>query len=112
MEIASDGRTLRLDGGAVLSRGPDYMSPQEYEWRGGRGCFLAARQAGDAIECLFEDAEGEPFIVLAADLVEVRLVDVEPTEAQLEAMNNADSGPSDRAYRDAMHDAGRGGLLS
>lgn len=35
----------------------------------------------------------------------------EPTDAQLERLNNADSGPSSSAYRAAMRDAGRGGLL-
>lgn len=38
--------------------------------------------------------------------------DTEPTNAQLERLNNPDSGPSDSAYRAAMRDAGRGRLLS
>ena len=35
----------------------------------------------------------------------------EPTAAQLEAMNNPDSGPSVAHYRESMRDAGRGYLL-
>ena len=35
----------------------------------------------------------------------------EPTSAQLEAMNNPDSGPSVSHYRDTMRDAGRGGMI-
>lgn len=38
--------------------------------------------------------------------------DDEPTGAQLERMNNPDSGPSSTTYRDQMRDAGRGHLLA
>lgn len=38
--------------------------------------------------------------------------DEEPTEAQLEHLNNPDSGPNNyQSYRDSMRDAGRGHLL-
>lgn len=48
----------------------------------------------------------------SVDMLDYGADDNEPTSAQLEAMNNPDSGPSDAAYRDAMRDAGRGGLLA
>lgn len=75
-ELATDGRTLLLPDGTILSRAPDYMTPQRYEWSSGHGWFLGARPLTDAIEieCLFEDAEGEPFIVPAGDLLGARLV--------------------------------------
>ena len=38
-------------------------------------------------------------------------IDTEPSAAQLEAMNNPDSGPSVAHYRESMRDAGRGYLL-
>jgi len=35
----------------------------------------------------------------------------EPTETQMEAMNNPDSGPSDSHYRQSLRDSGRGHLV-
>ncbi|RJQ10182.1 MAG: hypothetical protein C4558_05150 [Dehalococcoidia bacterium] len=73
-EIATDGRTLLLPDGTILGRASDYMTPQRYEWATGGGWFLGARRAGDGVECLFEDAEGEPFIVPVAELAGAKVV--------------------------------------
>lgn len=73
-EIATDGRTVLLPDGTILSRASDYMTPQRYEWATGVGWFLSARRSDDGIECLFEDAEGEPFIVPVAELAGVKVV--------------------------------------
>ena len=70
------------------------------------GFLLAIAESPDAQQFLAQAGAGFSLTVEPLPQPED-----EPTEAQLERLNNPDSGPSDSAYRAAMQDAGRGGLL-
>ena len=56
-----------------------------------------------------QDVYDREYALLVAEMS--ACIDWEPTAAQMEALNNPDSGPSDSHYREAVEDSGRGRMI-
>lgn len=94
-----------------MTNDPPIMS-HEFDWE--EGGFDTCDTPGFPLFNVWCSLCGAARASLSADSAEDWAIDHEcgePTAAQMEALTNPDSGPSESHYRYSMRDAGRGHLL-